>query len=146
MADNATDTTLNGCYRVFISHGHDDRFVAKHIRELLATRGISSFLDQTDISIGDNFRTIILDELQRCDEVMTLLTPSSLSSAWVFAEIGAAMLAKKKVVAIRWGLEMEELHRRGVVSLVGDVSLTDLDHVDQYIEAVASRAGGHHND
>jgi hypothetical protein len=128
-------------YRVFISHGSPDRWIAKQIRKLLQTNSVSCFLDDADINIGDNFRTAILHELQVCNEVLVLLTPGSLNRAWVFAEIGAAILSEKRVVAIRYGVTMEELHDRGVVSLVGDVALTDLDHLDEYVAAVVLRSG-----
>jgi len=132
-------------YRVFISHGSHDRWVAGQIRKQLQDSGIEAFLDATDINIGDNFRVIILHQLEACDEVLALLTPSSIERAWVFAEIGAAVMTRKPVVAIRYGVTMEELHERGVVSLVGDVALTDLNELDTYIDAVSSRARAKNN-
>ena len=135
----ATDTTTK--YRVFISHGSSDRWIAEQIREKLLSADIHAFLDEADIRIGDDFRAIILQEIRDCHDVLALLTPSSLSRAWVFAEIGAAAMAEKRVVAIWYGLTMEELHDRGIVSLIGDVALTDLNDMDAYVDAVISRAG-----
>lgn len=135
----ATNATTN--YRVFISHGSSDRWIAEQIREKLRSSEIHAFLDEADIRIGDDFRAIILDEIRGCHEVLALLTPSSLSRAWVFAEIGAAAMAQKRVVAIWYGLTMEELHERGIVSLIGDIALTDLNDLDAYVDAVISRAG-----
>jgi hypothetical protein len=130
-------------YRVFVSHGSNDRWVARRIREGLPTAYVDCFLDETDIELGDNFRTVILDEIEKCHELLVLLTPSSLHRAGVFAEVGAALSKGRRVVAIRFGLDMEELHRRGVVSLIGDTQIIELDLVDSYIEAVTNRARRH---
>jgi hypothetical protein len=135
----------NGRYRLFMSHGGNDRWVARQIRDKLALPQLDCFLDATDIEVGDNFRAIILQEIENCHELLVLLTPSSLQRAWVFAEIGAAITKGKRIVAIRFGLEMEELHKRGVVSLVGDTQILELDMIDTYIEAVSNRARRHVN-
>ena len=132
-------------YRLFMSHGGNDRWVARQIREKLSLSELHCFLDATDIEVGDNFRSIILDEIDKCHEVLVLLTPSSLQRAWVFAEIGAALSKGKRVVAIRFGLEMEELHKRGIVSLIGDSQILELDMIDIYIQAVCNRAKRHAN-
>jgi hypothetical protein len=138
-------THVDGRYRLFMSHGGNDRWVARQIRDKLSAPGVLCFLDAVDIEVGDNFRAIILDEIERCNELLVLLTPSSLQRAWVFAEVGAAITKGKTVVAIRFGLEMEELHRRGIVSLVGDRQILELDMVDTYIHAVNNRAARHAN-
>ena len=36
-------------YRVFISHGSGDKYLANHVREKLGEHGIHSFLDQVDV-------------------------------------------------------------------------------------------------
>jgi hypothetical protein len=128
-----------------MSHGGNDKWVARQIRDRLSLPHIDCFLDATDIELGDNFRAVILQEIERCDELLVLLTPSSLQRAWVFAEVGAAIAKGRRIVAIRFGLEMEELHRRGVVSLLGDTQIIELDMVDSYIDAVTSRAKRHVN-
>lgn len=132
-----------GRYRVFVSHGGNDRWVARQIRERLPTSHVECFLDAIDIDLGDNFRTVILDEIEKCHELLVLLTPSSLQRAWVLAEVGAALSKGRRVVAIRFGLEMEELHRRGIVSLIGDTQIVELDRVDDYIETIIKRARRH---
>lgn len=133
----------SGRYRVFVSHGGNDRWVARQIRERLPASYVDCFLDAIDIDLGDNFRTVILEEIERCNELLVLLTPSSLQRAWVLAEVGAALSKGRRVVAIRFGLEMEELHRRGIVSLIGDTQIIELDNVDDYIEAIVKRARRH---
>ncbi len=127
-------------YRLFVSHGGNDRWIARQIRDRLSAPGVECFLDATDIEIGDNFRAVILLAIDRCHELLVLLTPSSLQRAWVFAEMGAAISKGKRVVGIRFGIEMEELHKRGVVSLIGDSQILELDMIETYIQAVSNRA------
>jgi hypothetical protein len=145
MSGASSEGSATDRYRLFLSHGGNDRWVARQIRDKLTLPELDCFLDATDIEIGDNFRAVILDEIDRCHELLVFLTPSSLQRAWVFAEIGAAITKRKRIVAIRFGLEMDELHKRGVVSLIGDTQIVELDMVDTYIVAVSSRARRHVN-
>jgi hypothetical protein len=131
----------NGSYRLFMSHGSKDRWVAKQIREKLSKGEVHCFLDAIDIEDGDaNFRQIIFDAVDRCNELFVLLTPSSVQRAWVFAEIGAAIASGRRIIAVSFGLEIEELYKRGVVSLLGNSRIWELNDVEDCIEAVFDRA------
>ena len=130
-------------YQVFISHGSSDAFIASSIRERLVAADVKTFLDDTDISVGSNFRDAILENIQACNELAVLLTPTSIDRAWVFAEVGIATDRERPVVGIVYGVSMEELHRRGAISLIGDTRIVDLNNVDEYVEAVAERARKH---
>jgi hypothetical protein len=130
-------------YQVFISHGSADAFVAGAIRDKLVAAGVSTFLDDTDISVGSNFRDAILENIQACSELAVLLTPTSINRAWVFAEVGIATDRARPVVGIVYGVSMEELTARGAISLIGDTRVVDLNNVDEYVTAVAERASKH---
>jgi hypothetical protein len=145
IGDPSKTASTDPKYRLFISHGGNDRWVARKIRDELSGADIDCFLDVVNIEIGDNFRTVILAEIEKCHELLVLLTPSSLLRAWVFAEIGVAIATGRRVVAIRFGLEMEELHKRGVVSLIGDSQIVELDLFEAYTQAVMGRARRHTN-
>jgi hypothetical protein len=129
-------------YRVFISHGSADIYIAKTIRQQLEAKSIDTFLDDADIIIGSNFRQSILGKIRDCDELVVLLTPTSIQRAWVFAEVGIATDHDRPVVGIQYGVNMHELHDRGVISLIGDTRIVDLNDIDRYIAAVVERAGG----
>ena len=130
-------------YKIFISHGSGDKFVANHIREKLTENGIESFLDHLDVDIGNNFREKILGELSACDELLCLLTPTSLAKAWVAAEIGAAAIQGKTIVPVKCYIEDEVLQKRGFFSLFGDVAPRSIDELmndfNSYIEAIQNR-------
>ena len=127
-------------YRIFFSHGGDDTFIVKEfLKPKLETSGARVFLDAGRIEYGDDFRETILQELSRCDELLVLLTPSSLQRPWVIAEIGATLVRSKRVVAIRYGPSETELQQLGVLSLLGTKSLLRMEDFDEYVRQLTRR-------
>jgi TIR domain len=127
-------------YRIFFSHGGDDTYIVKDfLRPKVETSGATVFLDAGLIEYGEDFRKTIFTELSGCDELIALLTPSSLKRAWVIAEIGAVLLRGKRVVAIRYGPSEEELQKLGILSLLGHISLLSMDDIDRYVEQLTHR-------
>ena len=76
--------------RLFFSHGSEDDFLVEKLRPDLEQAGAQVFVDH-GMEFGDNFRNIIIPELNQSDEVLVLLTPTSIERAWVMAEIGATV-------------------------------------------------------
>lgn len=131
-------------YRVFLSHGGDDTYVVKHaLMPQVESTGATVFLDAGTIDYGDDFRALLLDELASFDELLVLLTKSSLGRPWVIAEIGAALIRKKRIVAIRYGPSESELQKLGVLSLLGANTLLRLDDFDSYVTQLAARVQAH---
>lgn len=85
-------------YRVFVSHGGDDSWVAGQIARRIEDCGADAFLDTRDIAAGDNFKARIHEEIPKCDELLALFTPWSRRRAWVRHEIGMADVLKKRIV------------------------------------------------
>jgi hypothetical protein len=83
-------------YRVFVSHGWSDRWVAAQMARSIKDIGGEPFVDIFDIKKGDRFEHKIQAELPKCDELIVLLTPWSVRRNWVWTEVGAA-----------WGLVSE---------------------------------------
>jgi hypothetical protein len=50
----------------------------------------ATFLDETDIPKGANFKEAINREISECEEIVALFTPWSVQRFWVWAEVGAA--------------------------------------------------------
>lgn len=127
-------------YRIFFSHGGDDTFIVKEfLRPKVESSGASVFLDAGRIEYGDDFREVIFQELSLCDELLVLLTPSSLGRPWVIAEIGAILVRSKRVVAIRYGPSENELQSLGVMSLLGTKSLLRMEDFDEYVKQLTRR-------
>ena len=130
-------------YRVFISHGGEDTFIAERLlKPGVEQAGATVFLDSGAIDFGDDFRRVLLRELVDTHELLVLFTPSSVQRAWVLAEVGATLISGKRIVAVRYGVSEPELQRLGVLSLLGTISLLELDDFDDYLSQLSSRVLG----
>lgn len=133
-------------YRLFFSHGGEDTYVVdKFLKPKLEATGALVFVDVGKIQYGDDFRRIILKELKLCDELLVLLTPTSIHRPWVFAELGASLVREIRVVVIRYGITEEQLRLNGVLSLLGTHKFLVMDDFDTYISELTCRVNGRRN-
>jgi hypothetical protein len=133
-------------YRVFFSHGSDDTYIVENfLTPKVASCGAEVFVDAGAIGYGDDFRALLLSELGALDELLVLLTKSSLRRPWVLAELGAALIRKKRIVAIRYGPTEAELQELGILSLLGTQTLLTLEGFDEYLMQLAARVKAHDN-
>lgn len=133
----------NGHYRVFLSHGGEDTYIAQQFfKPKLLASGAEVFVDEGEIIYGEDFRATLLRELAACDELVVLLTPSSVRRPWVFAELGAVVLRQVHVVAIRYGVTEEELRELGILSILGTRRLLVPAECDKYVEQLRTRVEG----
>jgi len=127
-------------YRLFFSHGGEDAYIVQHfLREQVEKTGAKVFLDTGRIHYGDDFREKILKELASCDELLVLVTRSSLKRPWVLAEIGAALVRGKRIVAVLYGPTTTELEELSVLSLLGQSHVLVLDNFGEYLSQLKSR-------
>lgn len=130
-------------YRVFFSHGSEDIFIVKNfLKPKVENSGATVFLDAGRLDYGDDFRQKILAELSITDELLVLLTPSSIRRPWVTAEIGATIVREKRVVAVRYGPSESELQELGIMSLLGTKTLLRMEDFDEYITQLTRRISG----
>ena len=133
-------------YGVFFSHGSEDKYVVENfLKPKLEETGAYVFLETGEIKYGDDFRARIFDELHSCDEILVFFTKSSLQRPWVFAEVGASVIQKKRIVAIRYGPSEKELQELGVLSLLGNTTVLQLDDLDTYVSQLTLRVKGASN-
>jgi hypothetical protein len=130
-------------YRVFVSHGSDDRWIAGQIAKCLQELGAQTFLDETSIPKGGNFKQIIHKEIALSDEVVALFTPWSAIRSWVWIEIGAAWGQNKPVVAVFYGMNVEDLEKSGQgKGMLEDINVLQLNEIDGYFGEAATRVNG----
>ena len=99
-------------YRVFISHGWSDLWVAQQIeRRIRQDAKAATFIDAFDIAKGDDFEDRIFGEMDRVQELVVLLTPWSVDRNWVWVEIGAARAKDCRIVPILYGVSLDEIDR-----------------------------------
>jgi hypothetical protein len=126
--------------RIFISHGKEDSWLAKHIASDVQYCGASTFLDETDVSPGDDFKKIILSEVAACSELIALFTPWSAGRFWVWVEVGAAWGQGKRIVAVLYGLTISDLEKvGGSRAILEDINVLPLNKFNEYLSALSKR-------
>lgn len=83
-------------YSVFVSHATNDKWLATTICEKIESAGASFFRDDRDIDGGDDIPDKIRKAIINSNELLIILTPESIDSAWVMFEAGAAWGRRKK--------------------------------------------------
>jgi len=78
-------------YRVFISHGWHDRWIAKQMASLISAAGAEPFVDFYDIKKGDRILDKVEQGIREANELVALLTPWSIDRNWVWVEIASAL-------------------------------------------------------
>jgi hypothetical protein len=77
---------------VFISHSHHDSKFVRMLAEDLRAMGVSTWAYEDEVRPGDNFVMKLGDGLAGATHVLVVLSPHSLTSAWVREEICAAQI------------------------------------------------------
>ncbi len=130
-------------YRVFISHGSEDRWIAAQIGRCVRDLGAGTFLDETDIPKGADFKEIIRREIAASNEIIALFTPSSAKRSWVWIEIGVAWGQNKTVVAVFYGMKIRDLERSGQGrGSLEDINVVQLNDLERYFVELAARVKG----
>ncbi|HKR51131.1 MAG TPA: toll/interleukin-1 receptor domain-containing protein [Pseudonocardiaceae bacterium] len=125
---------------VFVSHGAKDTWVARQIARRIVECGAVPFLAEADVAVGADFEDEILTFLRQADELVALLTPSSLERPYVWAELGVAWGRRIPIVVLLWGLSAGELQGRPEVPVfIKQRDSVLLNDVDQYFEQLRSR-------
>jgi hypothetical protein len=129
--------------RVFVSHGKDDSWVAGRIAREIQSAGATTFLDETDIPKGDDFKTRIHSEIKACSELVALFTPWSAQRFWVWVEVGAAWGQGKRIIAILYQITVPELEKLGGSrAILEDINILELNGFDKYVDELRNRMKG----
>jgi hypothetical protein len=130
-------------YKIFLSHGSDDSWIATQIARRVQEVGAVPFLDETNIPKGANFKKSIHDEIKQSRELIALFTPWSFKRSWVWIEIGAAWGQNKPVVAVFYGMGLNDLETSGQgKGILEDINIVQLNDIEQYFGELATRVNG----
>jgi nucleoside 2-deoxyribosyltransferase len=124
-------------YRVFISHSHKDRWIARQVVKLIEEAGggrIHAFLDERDIEGGEPIAERVLKEIRKCNEFMVLLSQNSKDRPWVLIEIGVACGRGKPIIAI-----LNDVTPKEMPEIMYPYKAIDLNDFDQYLDQVRKR-------
>jgi hypothetical protein len=80
--------------RIFLSHAHQDKDVARQISVALKEAGIEPWLDESELRPGDELLKTIARVINEVDYFAVLLTPTALTKAWVLTEMRMAMTSE----------------------------------------------------
>ena len=125
---------------VFVSHSSIDTWVAKQIAKGIEEAGASTFLDESNVNVGEDFEEKILSALNDATELLVLLTPWSLTRRYVWAEIGAAWGRRIQIVGVLHGLTPEDLQSDpSVPTFLKRRDLIQLNDIETYFGQLAER-------
>src|SRR5690349_20956006 len=85
---------------IFISYSSKDRAQAEQLTELLASAGLSVWIDKSGIDVATSWSKEIVDAIDGCKALVVLLSPSSIESGNVAKEIALAAERKKKILPL----------------------------------------------
>jgi len=85
--------------RAFISYSHEGRQHGATAKSILAKVGIEAFLAHDDLQVSEEWRKRIIEELERCDFFVPLLSKDFLASKWALQEVGFIISRPNVVIA-----------------------------------------------
>lgn len=86
-------------YDVFLSYALADEDWVREFAATLKAAGIRAWSD-SEVETGQDWRNQIEDALRNSSIFVLILTPNSVSSPWIFFEVGAAVADHKKVILV----------------------------------------------
>ena len=128
-------------YKIFVSHGSADLWIARQIAKEITALGGSTFLDEANIPKGSpNFKAIIRDEIASSKELVAIFTPWSALRSWVWIEMGAAWVREIPILAVFYGMEPADLDRTGQgQAILEDIKAVQLNEFDTYSSQLQTR-------
>ncbi len=128
-------------YRIFISHGSHDSWLASEIAKEVEDRGATPFLDEANIPKGSpDFKQIIREEISSSHELIALFTPWSAMRSWVWIEMGAAWIRAIPILAVFYGMTVSDLDKTGQgKSIIEDINIVELNDFDDYLKQLKAR-------
>jgi len=97
-------------YKVFISHSTQDRGLVISLANLLSKFGLKVSVAEWYLAPGERIDKKVLEQIQKSDCVIVLLTQNGIRSNWVQQEIGYSLKSKKTVIPIvEKGIDSKDL-------------------------------------
>ncbi len=85
---------------IFISYSSKDRAQAEQLTELLASAGLSVWIDRQGIVGAEQWATEIVEGIKACSTFILLLSPNSIESENVLRELSLASEKRKRVLPV----------------------------------------------
>ncbi len=118
---------------IFISYSSRDREQADLLTELLASAGLSVWIDQSGIEAASSWSEEIVNALDGCKAFIVMLSPNSIESKNVVREVALAFEKNKKILPL--DLEPVSLPASMQYHLAG-LQRTSMTNIDSIIRAL----------
>jgi len=118
---------------IFISYSSKDREQAEQLTELLASAGLSVWIDQSGIEAAESWSESIVDAIDSCKAFIVMLSPASILSNNVVKEVSLASEKRKKILPL--DLEPVELPKNMQYALAG-IQRAPMANIDAVIRAL----------
>ena len=118
---------------IFISYSSKDRDHAEQLTELLASAGLSVWIDQSGIEAAESWSESIVDAIDSCKAFIVMLSPASILSPNVVKEVSLASEKRKKILPL--DLEPVELPKNMQYALAG-IQRAPMTNIDAVIRAL----------
>ena len=111
--------------------------MAIHVEEC----GAATFLDHSNIEVGDDFEAQILKAAAGSQELLILLTPWSIQRHYLWIEFGLFLNSSKRIVGVYTGFTAQEIAAHdGLPVRLKRGYLVNLNEIDQYLKELTERA------
>src|SRR5579883_2860923 len=118
---------------IFISYSSKDKEKAEQLTELLASAGLSVWIDQSGIDVATSWSEEIVDAIDSCKAFIVMLSPNSIASHNVVKEVSLASEKRKKILPL--DLEPVDLPKSLQYPLAG-IQRAPMTNIDAIIRAI----------
>ncbi len=118
---------------IFISYSSKDREQAEQLTELLASAGLSVWIDKSGIEAAESWSESIVDAIDSCKAFIVMLSPASIISNNVVKEVSLASEKRKKILPL--DLEPVELPKNMQYALAG-IQRAPMTNIDAVLRAL----------
>lgn len=124
-----------------MSHSSRDTWIAHQMAKAIEAVGLPTFLDVNDIEVGDEIGNDIRKAIRDCFEFVVLVTPSSLDRRYVWMEIGAAWVLRKRIATVLYQITPAEIATASnIPAILKSINLLDINEFDIYTRELRRRA------
>ncbi len=118
---------------IFISYSSKDRAQAEQLTELLASAGLSVWIDQSGLDAATSWSEEIVRAINGCRAFVVMLSPNSIVSHNVIKEVSLASEKRKKILPL--DLEPVEIPESMQYALAG-IQRSPMTNIDSIIRAL----------
>jgi hypothetical protein len=113
----AKDSKIISMSKIFISHASEDKEdIALPLAELLRQRGLSVWLDQWELTIGDSLRRSIEEALSQASFGVVIVSPAYLRKLWPSRELDGLFSletpGRKLILPVLHNIRQDELTKQ----------------------------------